>query len=367
VNPVNGNVRADFKMETVDLIHDQIASEVQTGGVAIGKLGATMQVADLPITPLADIEAEAFSVNGRYLAVSNRSRGAEWDLTTGKRIALTQPFRAVAVDDHGNLQARFIDRELDPSVDVNIDKRMHKYSPAITAIGDPVQYGSIRIRSKPLGVDQDVTNDVDLGAFDAKSEAHLWTKEFDHNLPEIVPVDGDKILFVMDRQSPTGTGEASHNKIQTSDMPRQFLYLQGTLIDVVSNRTGVVERTIIAPQLASWRREERTAELFGDLLAVYGNNNDTTVYRTSDGKRLLAFFGRALAGDVQLGMVAVTNRPQELTIYDVPTGKKIASFMLDHDVLAARFVPATKELLVLTATQNVYRFNLQALSAEVQR
>ncbi len=370
VDPATGNVRAEFKMETVDLVNDEFASEVQTGGVAFGKLGGTAPYVDLPVTPLADIEAEAFSMNGRYLAVSNRARGAEWDLTTGKRIASTQPFRAVAVDDRGSLQARFIDHELEPGIDESIDKRMHKYTRRMTSVGNPIQYGSIRIQIKPLAVNQAVDSDVDLEAYDAKTEAHLWTNHFGDNLPQIVPVDGDKILLVMDRQSGTGIGDTSHYRkqlVQTSDMPREFLYRKGTVIEIVSNRTGVVERVVIAPQISSWRREERTANLFGDLLAVYGNNNDTSIYRTTDGKRLLGFFGRALAGDEQLGMVAATNGPQELMIYDLASGKKIASFMLDHFVLGARFVAATKELVVLTATQNVYRFNLQALSAKVER
>jgi len=114
----------------------------------------------------------------------------------------------------------------------------------------------------------------------------------------------------------------------------------------------------VTPQLASNRREERTAGLFGNLLAVYGNNNNTVVYSASDGARMLAFFGRALAGDEKLGMVAATNRPQELSVYDVRTGHLLASVILDQNVLAARFVPDQKQLLVLTATQHVYRLDL---------
>jgi len=117
---------------------------------------------------------------------------------------------------------------------------------------------------------------------------------------------------------------------------RQLLDEQGTLIEIVSNRTGAVERAIAAPQLTSSRREERTAALFGSLLAVYGNNNNTVVYRTSDGTRLLAFFGRALAGDDRLGLIASTNRHQGLTVYDVADGKQRLSVTLDQNVLAAR-------------------------------
>jgi hypothetical protein len=187
---------------------------------------------------------------------------------------------------------------------------------------------------------------------------------FDDYLPKMIPADGEQILFVMDRQSPTGASEASRNRkvlVHTSDDIKRLLGEQGTLIEVVSTRTGVVEHAIAAPQLASNRREERTAGLYGNLMAVYGNSNDTSVYRVSDGTRLLAFFGRALAGDDRLGMIAATNRPQELTVYDVAGDKPLTSLLLDENVLAARFVPERKLLLVLTASQHVYQLSLDGL------
>ena len=187
---------------------------------------------------------------------------------------------------------------------------------------------------------------------------------FDDYLPKMIPADGEQILFVMDRRSLTGASEASRNRkvlVHTSDDIKRLLGEQGTLIEVVSTRTGVVEHAIAAPQLASNRREERTAGLYGNLMAVYGNSNDTSVYRVSDGTRLLAFFGRALAGDDRLGMIAATNRPQELTVYDVANGRMLMSVLLDENVLAARFVPERKLLLVLTASQHVYQLSLDGL------
>jgi hypothetical protein len=362
--PATGKAGPGFPMEAVDLNGDELAMETQTGGIAFGTVEGKMQVADLPVTPLADLESWAFSGNGRYLAISDRGRGAEWDLTSGRRIALTMPFRAVDIDDQGNLQVQFVHHELVPSIDLNIDKRIHKYTPALTAIADPVQFGSVRTRIKPRGVAQNLNEDVDLEGYDASSEAHLWTMHFDFTLPQLVPTENEKLLIITDRESRAGLSELSRCRgrvVKTSDRTRQLLDPQGTLIEIVSNRTGKVEQAVLAPQMPSTRREERTAALFGKLLAVYGNNNDTSVYRTSDGKRMLGFFGRALAGDEMLGMVAATNRVQELTIYGVATGKELASLKLDHAVLAAHFVPETKELLVLTATQRIYRINLAPL------
>lgn len=365
LDPATAKVNAGFREETVDLLGDEVATEMHDGGIGVGKLNGKLQDVALPTTPLAAIEASAFSMNGRYLALSDRARGAEWDLSTGKRMAVTSPFRAVAIDDAGRLEAAFVAHELKPSIDPSLDKRTHKYVPGMSRLGDPLQCGTVRIRLKPLGPLQAIDQDVDMEAYDAQTEARLWSKRFVYDLPEIVPSDGDKTLFVMDRESGTGGGEAgriSRKVVHTADLTRQIFNPQGTLIEVVTNRTGQVERALLAPQLSSQEREERTAGLFGSFLAVYGNNNNTTVYRVTDGARLVAFFGRALAGDDSLGMIAATNRPQELDIYDCAHGKLVASYLLDHELIAARFLLEQRQLLVLTATQHVYRLDLSRLS-----
>lgn len=364
LNSDTERVEGELKQETVDLAGDTMATELPEGGIAVGRMNGEMKKLDLPVTPLAEPEASAFSMDGRYLAISNRARGAEWDLSTGKRMALTPPFRAVAIDDEGHLQAEFIHHELKPSRDASIDRRTHKFWYGLTPLADRTQYGSVRIRLKPRGVLQALDQNVDLEAYDAETEAHLWTKHFDSYLPEIVPMDGDQLLFVMDLSSATAEQEMSRNKkvlMRSSDQPRQLLDIHGTLVEVISGRTGQATHAFKTPQETSWRREERTASLFGNLLAVYGNSNDTTIYRLSDGARLWGFFGRALAGDDSLGMVAATNRPQELSIFDSANGKLLFSCMLDHNVLAARFAAAKKELLVLTATQHVYRIDVSGL------
>ncbi len=365
VDPATGTVQQAFRMETVDTAGDEVASENQTGGIAVSRLNAKPESIKLPVTPLASMEACAFSADGRYVAVSDRARGAEWDLSSGKRIAQTGPFRAVAIDGGGKLQAHMAHQELNPAANIDIDRRTHKFVYGTTIAGEPLQFGNILLRINPLGLNQAVNRNVSLEAYDSASEARLWQKRFDDALPEMIPADGEQMLFVVDRQSVTGAFEASRNGkvlIHTSDDIKRLIGEQGTLIEIVSTRTGVVEHAIAAPQLSSNRREERSAGLYGNLLAVYGNSNDTTVYRVSDGARVMAFFGRALAGDDSLGLIAATNRPQELTVYDVAGGKTLTSVLLDENVLAARFVPERKLLLVLTASQHVYQVSLDGLA-----
>ncbi len=361
LDPATTQVRREFRIETVDLLGDELAAEIPTGGIGIGSLHGTLQQVALPVTPLSVVEANAFSMNGRYLALSDRARGAEWDLSTGKRMAVTSPFRAVAITDSGSLQAAFVSHELKPSSDPSLDKLTHKYVFGLSRLGDPLQFGSVRLRFRPLSPLQIINADVDMEGSDAQTETRLWTLRFLYTVPQMVQADDDKILFVMDRESPTGLDRASRHGVKvihTVDLGFQFLNPQGTLVEVIANRTGKTEHALLSPQLGSNQIDQRTASLFGSYLAVYGNSNNTTVYRVSDGARLVAFFGRALAGDDSLGMVAATNRLQELNIYDCANGGLLAHYLLDQDVIAARFVPQLKQLLVLTAAQHLYRIDL---------
>ena len=367
LNPANGKVQNEFRNETVDILGDTLAAEMPDGGIGVGPQHGALQKIPVPGNPLSAVEASAFSMNGRYLAVSDRARGAEWDLATGKRIALTGPFRVAAVSDSGQLQALPVSHELKPSIDPNLDKLTHKYDPIASPLDDPLQYGTIRLRFKPIGPVTAVANSVDMQAYDATTEARLWTRPFLFSVPQIVPADGDQMLFIADRLSATGNDEASQRDtkwVHTSDLTRQFLYPQGVLVEALSNRTGKVVHAIVAPQYLGSSADQRTAGLFGSYFAVYGNRNNTTVYDVRNGTRLLAFFGRALAGDDSLHMIAATNRPQELNLYDCATGKLLAHYLLDQSLLNARFLPARKELLVLTASQRVYHIDLARLVTE---
>jgi hypothetical protein len=92
------------------------------------------------------------------------------------------------------------------------------------------------------------------------------------------------------------------------------------------------------------------------------------IYRVADGVRTGAFYGRAIAGDGKLGLIAATNRDQDVILYDAATGKELKRVTVDQFPRAARFVAEKSALLVLTANQRVYTIDLPAVGhAEVSQ
>ncbi len=365
-DPATATAGQLFKLETVDLARNTLAVEAEGGGLSVGPLGGKLETVPLPVTPLSFLEAVAFSADGRSLAYSNRARGATWDLSTGKQLSHSGPFRSAAFDEQGHLQALAADRELKPSRDEAIDRRTGKVSQTLSALTEKVQYGSVLVRYRPLDKDQTVSGNAAIEAFDAVSGKPLWSRRFPHEAPGLVQADGDKLLLVMDRRTVTAGNEVDRYRkleVRTADLVKEWIE-RGILVEVISGRTGVPERLVLAPEASSSETDQRTVSLYGDMLAIHGNDENTVIYRVSDGARLLAIFGNALAGDTGLGLIAATNRPQELTIYEVAAGREVRRATLDHLALAARFVPEKRQLLVLTATQRVYTLDLSSAGAK---
>jgi WD40 repeat protein len=360
-DPAKGSAGLSFKLDPVDLVGETLAAEAEHGGVSVGTLGGSMDTIALPVTPLPSLEAARFSADGRFLAISDRARGAVWELSTGKQVSLDGPFRNAQFDNQDKLLAHIASHEFKPALDIRIDRRTGKVAPTLSIATEEIQYGSVLVRYKPLEPDQELRFNTEIEAVDAVSGAPLWSRRFPYNPPRLLDTDGDQLLLLMDRRSRTGGEELDHNKkltVHTSDETKEFLE-SGVVVEVVSRRTGVPERLIVAPEMGFGR----SAALYGDLLAVRGNSNNAVVYRLTDGARLLSFSGRAIAGDAGLGLIAATNQPQEVTLYEVATGKEVKRVTLDNNVLEARFIPATRQLLVLTATQRVYALDLPAEAA----
>jgi WD40 repeat protein len=362
VDPSTGKANAAFKMDSLDAFDHTIASENEGGGVSVGDLGSAMLSIDLPETPLARLEAAGFSPDGRFLAFSTRSRSSIWDLKTKKRIALMRPFRAVRFDDQDRMYAQYPDSQQKPGQNYRIDLATGKSEVGAKYVTEQVRRGEVLVAILPLEKDGNIAQNVNMQAFDPVNGDPLWSKHFGHQTPAIRQTDGDDLLFLTDMTSQTATDETAHageRMIKTSDTVKEWIQ-QGLLVEIVNSRTGDVLRKIESPQRSAnqGQEDERRANLFGDYLVVHGNFNDSTIYRISDGARLGGFYGRCIAGDGNLGLIAATNRDQEVIILDAKTGNELKRITVDQRIDAARFIPTENALYVLTANQTVYSIGL---------
>jgi hypothetical protein len=359
LDPATGNLGEKFKLETVDLSGDTVAYEIQPGGLSVGKLDGPAQTSPLPVTPIKSFEAAAFSANGHYLALSDRARGAVWDLTTGNRLKVTHPFREASFDKNGALQAVEVNQELKPAGNGTIDRETGKMAWNFSIGATAVQFGDVIVEVKPRSADA-IVKDVELNASDAATRKVLWTRHFGEGMPRVRLADGGRMLLTMPWSSDAAKQELRVYKdllIQTSDAKKKGDDME-LLVEVVNNKTGLTERLIRAPAFEPENVLSAYVALYGDLLTVKGAFNNSTIYRESNGARLFSLFGTILAVDNSLGLIAARDRAQELTLYNTANGNRLGDLTMDSPILAARIIAEKKQLLVLTALEHVYKIDL---------
>lgn len=361
-DPSNGTASAGFKLNSLDMVDQVLATENESGGVTVGELGGQHMFAiDLPVSPMNGVEAAAFSPDGRFLAYSGKARSSIWDLETQKRVALMRAFRGVRFNEQDMMFAQYKESQQKPGQNYQIDLKTGKAAEGAKYAIDQFQYGDVLVTFQPMDKSGGVNSNIDLQVADAATGAPLWSKRFPFASPMVRQSEDGTLLLIIDLYDETASGEEKHagaKLVKSSDSKSEWIN-QGLLIEVVDSHTGELKRAIQVPERAS-SNVARTAALYGGYLVVHGVANNSVIYRIADGVRTGAFYGRAIAGDGKLGLIAATNRDQDVIVYDAATGRELKRVIVDQFPRAARFIAAKNTLLVLTANQRVYTINLPA-------
>jgi WD40 repeat protein len=363
VDPATGKASASFKLDSTDAYGQTVASENDRGGVSLSELGATTgESAELPEGPLYDVQAAAFSPDGRFLAYSSKLRSTIWDLQTQKRVLLMRPFREVRFDAQNLMTAQYQPANQQPGANYQIDLKTGKSTEGAPFAIDQFQRGDVLVTFQPLDKSGDTTSNIVLQVADPATGKQLWTKRFPHEAPVVQSFENGTLVMTMSFSGDTAAEEMKHaggKLVKSSDWHYEWAPV-GLLIEGVDSRTGDVRWMLRVPMRWGWSDVEPWAAAFGDYVAVHGEANNTTIYRIADGKRTGAFFGLPITGDGKLGLIAATNRDQEVTILDMTTGKELKQVTVDQFPRAMRFIPEKNTLLVLTASQRVYSIELPA-------
>lgn len=360
-DPSTGTASAGFKMDSLDIYDGELAIENERGGVTVGDLlGQHMESIDLPISPMYDVEAAAFSPDGRFLAYSNKARSSIWDLNAQKRVALMRPFRSVRFNAQDTMFAQYNESHQHPGQNEQIDLTTGKVAQGPAFAIDQFQRGDVMVTFQPLEKTGDTSANVNLQVVDTATGAQLWSKHFAHEAPLVRQTEDGTLLLISDLYAQTANDESRHagaKFVKSSDTRGEWI-AKGLLVEVLDSHTGELKRALQVPERYDAEGGGRSASVYGDYLVVQGAENNSVIYRISDGVRLGAFFGRVIAGDSGLKLLAATNRDQDVMIVDATNGRELKRMTVDNLVRAARIVPGRNQLLVLTASQRAYAIDL---------
>jgi outer membrane protein assembly factor BamB len=346
------------KAPAMDVWDSWLLNENGDGTVLLHNL-TDKSVADfkipLPLSPLGPSLIAYSSPDGKFLALSARTRGGVWNLATGERVLLSRRFTSAVFAADDTLYLQF----------PKDGKRDH----AIThlslnpASSSPVPYKEDDSLSLSAGLLQEwkpgAKKAGELIVHNVADNSILWRRTFNGGEPARTNnlLSGQTILsfpfktdFAKDRLKSTPALADRASAIKNKDT--------GRLVQVLDNANGNVLHELVLEVPLTYEGV-RGINVVGDNLYLSSDDNRTMVYALSTGAQLRQLFGYVIALDPSSSRICMVNRRDEAVVYD-PEGRQIASFHTGSPLRFAAFQNNGTHLILLTADQKVRTMDISA-------
>jgi WD40 repeat protein len=362
LDPDQNKILATSKYSTLDAWAQSIATEDPKGGLDLFELNVPgSKWTSLAVGPLPNPRAAEFSPDGKYLAVSVKSRGEIWDLSSGKKVGLTRPFRSVWFDEGDNLFGQFPKYMEQEPTELRITMTPLGSTDLAKYEWEDRQYHNLQYRFNPMGKEDSTSQHATLEVKKMETQEVAWSWDFPHETPACWPAGGNRLVLAWDLGDETAKSEIK----SFPDLHRQVNALKdkkkGILVETVNAETGAPLEQMIVPDadLSYGFEDTRRATVSGEFVLMRGERDNTAIYRLDSGAKVGEFFGLVVAADGAAGLIAAENREGEILLVDEHSGKELKRFTLGSPVRLAQMVTGKENaLLVLTADQVVHRLPL---------
>ncbi|HEX7286546.1 MAG TPA: WD40 repeat domain-containing protein, partial [Candidatus Angelobacter sp.] len=353
-----------FKSPALGIYGEIYAGEQNSGEVGLysktdKKLVGSLR---LPESRLARAKTSVFSRDGKWLALSEGSRGGLWKLETGERAFLALSFDG-ALFENGQLITKFAKAEPNPSrvfqFDLNNLGNKKLYDADIEAKFPKArswQWGNLLIVLHPEKEKQDLlAGHTILEVHDVHDNNLLWQRKLHHGIPRFFYSPEALTLLVSDWE---GIKEAANDdpalRARLSKMDdKQDAYL----LQAFEPKTGkLLGSVVVDTGKLSFR--VTSGYLVGDKVFVGDSNNRTLVYSLKDGEQKGALIGHAVTASATGDQVLIENENGVADLYDTATMQPLNHYNFSARVVEADFV-SDGSLLVLTSDQSVYQIDPQ--------
>ena len=363
MDPASKKIIAANTEAAFDVYDRTSVTERVTGEIVLVDVDTKAQIADvtLPSGPLGILRAVAVSSDMQWLAVSEKTRGAVWNISTNERAFYVHGFRGAYFDRDGFLYADFPEYQQSPRQFGQLDLAKHAvlpgFQPEKTEFVE--QYGSVvlRLRRNTKAIDiRNIFSTFEI--LDVKTGQLLWSRDLTHGaFRSWRSPQGDTIVL----DYPLSEASAQDELKFHPDWNARFAAAKRDptvhLFEIVDSRTGVANGAV----LVDTNKRSFTigaAAAAGDWLVLSDFSNRVLVYSISKGEEIGHIFGHGLAISQAAGLLEVENEPGQLILYDLATMEKRDAYTFSDRVVLTQFSPDGKRLLVLTAGQVVYTLDL---------
>jgi hypothetical protein len=347
-------------------VYDQIfvgeRRDCELGLYEVGN-GLPLALAALPQSPLGPLHAAAVSPDLKWLAISEKNRGAIWNLSSAKRMYYLRGFRGAYFDGDQAMYADFPKWErLERSIG-RMDLTAQEMRDGISVGQDPVeQYGRYLLARKRATKDQDLSRGVNVGVRDIRNGATLWSTDFQKEVPTIsIEPDQNTMILQWPLNAEAARDEIEKDPARKGQLERIKEREKSYLVEVLDAASGNKQGEILVDtQNGAFRIE--AAFVAGDSVLITDNTARTLVYSLSTGVVRGRLFGKTLAFSRSAGLLCIQNEVGQLILYQSVSLEKRDELDFSSPISLARFSGDGKRLFVLTANQTAFILDVSTLS-----
>lgn len=362
-------------------IYDSVfAGETANGEVSISNISDKKYVSgiDLPEGPLERTKVSVFSPDGKWLAVSSKTRGAVWNLQTGERVTQTRGFEG-AVFDQNAVIAHFPKHGKEPPAIIKLDTangeaqnlyvlsasegipdfsmQVNGVSVSVTSNGSHLwQCGDFLVKTSfDASGSKGKQRFYLMEVFDVHTNKKLWDRKFENDTPHPFYSQSGHTLTMMLDTYESVKAEAKNDPVLSArlnsltDEARKNTYL----LRVLDAPTGKDQGAILV-QTGNGSFSIRAARTVGDQVLVSDSANRTQVYSLKTREQKGKIMGYVFAVSPDGARMMVENGKGKIDLYDLNSLQLVSHFSFASPVEHVEFLGDNSSIMVLTADQIVY-------------
>lgn len=396
VRPVNGAAVGVFDLTTkkyvyasrknaLDVYGTTAVAERKNGELALYQIGQSEPVAtvELPKSDFGKLRTVSLSENGEWLSVSDKSRGAVWQVNSGARKLYLRTFRGSYASSDGSVYADFPASGDTPR---SIAK-MEANTTNVTAgqgfkEGNAKQYGRYLVIRRSLKEDEVEEKKKKEELFreeeadksvsykrssmeirDVVTGTTLWTREFRNETPwYFISSNHGTMSLAWSARSEAAKEIARSRPEIDARLKAAKDDDDDYLIEVLDPVSGTVKsHFFLETGKGSFDLSGITAA--GDYLLLDDTENRQLVYSLTTGNLIRRSFGSRAAISPSTNLLAVENGDGRITVTEILSGREIGKLILKKGIAMMQFSKDGRRLQILTRDQVMYVIDTVKLGA----
>ena len=359
-----GKIAWAYKQRGLDIYEQVFAGELRNGELALYETATRKMLASvkLPGGDLRVPDVAAVAGDLKWAAISEKKRGAVWNLETGKAAYQLREFRGAYLDRdafYGDFP-----KYGDAQRCIAIGELARQHIETLTKIEDEYaqQHGRYLVVTQPARTgfgmfDRDVTREIR----DVVSGQTLWTQHFPKEAPllAVEPVEGTINLI--------WRGDAGAVQEELKSFPKLAGELAAAkdkkwlaFVEVVEARTGKpMEALLVDTNNGSIRIADDFS--VGDWLFFADTQGQVLVYSYSKGEEVGQVMGTFPAVAKASGLMCVRSNADQVALYDLASMELRREYSFSSPVAFTQFSQDGMRLLALTADQAAYQLDVSSL------